>query len=107
MRAEGRPLDLGETRGNLPGVLALPMLDHGALSGLVLMGLKAGGALYRPDEIAVLGRAARDVGLALAALRGGSTEAENRRLKVENQILKAQMAKLGDTRGKPVKRAKA
>lgn len=100
MRAEGRPLELSETRGNIPGVLALPMLDHGALSGLVLMGLKAGGALYRPDEIAVLGRAARDVGLALAALRGASTDAENRQLKIENEILKAQVGERGNVRRK-------
>lgn len=105
MRAEGQPLDLGETRGNLPGVLALPMLDHGALSGLVLMDLKGGGALYRPDEITVLGGAAHDVGLALTALRAGRVEAENRQLKIENQVLKAQVAALNAIRPKRLKHA--
>jgi hypothetical protein len=105
MRAEGQPLDLGETRGNLPGVLALPMLDHGALSGLVLMDLKGGGALYRPDEITVLGGAAHDVGLALTALRAGRVEAENRQLKIENQVLEAQVAALNAIRPKRLKHA--
>lgn len=107
MRAERRPLDLGETRTDLPGVLALPMLDHGALSGLVLMDLKAGGALFRPDEIALLGRAAHDVGLALAALHAGSVEAENRNLKIENQVLKAQIDRRGKVIGASLKHAEA
>lgn len=107
MRAEGRPLDLSEMRSDLPGVLALPMLDHGALSGLVLMNLKASGALFRPDEIALLGGAVRDVGLALAALRASSTEAENRQLKIENQVFKAQMARFGEIMGGRLKHAEA
>lgn len=107
MRAEGRPLDLNETRSNIPGVLALPMLDHGALSGLVLLDHKAGGALFRPDEIALLGRAAHDVGLALAALRAGSVETENRHLRLENQLLKAQMAGPGNVIAPRRKRADA
>jgi hypothetical protein len=107
MRAEGHPLDLSETRSDLPGILALPMLDHGALSGLVLMDLKASGALFRPDEIAVLGRAVRDVGLAMAALRAGSIESENRELKIENNVLRVQMARLGDIMGERLKHAEA
>jgi len=107
MRAEGRPLDLSETRSGLPGVLALPMLDHGTLTGLVLMDLKAGGALFRPDEIAILGRAAHDVGLALTALRAGHIEAENHQLKIENQLLKAQLAGRRDIGGKRLKSAEA
>lgn len=107
MRAEGGPLDLSETRSDLPGVLALPMLDHGALSGLALMELKTSGALFRPDEVAVLGRAAHDVGLALAALRAGSTQAENRQLKIENEVLKAQMVQFGGMTGKRLKQAGA
>ncbi|MDH7975188.1 hypothetical protein QH494_23640 [Sphingomonas sp. AR_OL41] len=107
MRAENRPLDMSETRSDIPGVLALPMLDHGALAGLVLMDLKAGGALFRPDEIAVLGRAAHDVGLALAALRAGSVEAESRDLKIENRVLKEQMAGRGNVTGASLKQAEA
>lgn len=87
LRAERRPLDLTEARTDLPGVLALPMLDHGVLSGLVLMDAKPGGALYRPDEIALLGWAAHETGLAMAALHVGLIESELR-------LAKAQLARL-------------
>lgn len=100
MRAERAPLDLGETRTDLPGVLALPMLDHGVLAGLVLMDLKGNGALYRPDEVAQLGHAAHEVGLALAALHAGLIETENR-------LLKAQLARLGSIIGDRLDRAGA
>ncbi|WP_428333407.1 hypothetical protein [Novosphingobium sp.] len=92
MRAERRAIDLSDTLTDLPGVLALPMLDHGVLSGLVLMDLKGPGALYRPDEVDVLGWAAHDVALAMAALHAGQIEAENR-------LLKAQLARLGSLIG--------
>ncbi len=92
LRAERSPLDLGEARTDLPGVLALPMLDHGVLAGLVLMDLKGNGALYRPDEVDQLGRAAHEVGLALAALHAG-------RIETENRLLKSQLARLGSIIG--------
>jgi len=87
MRAERAPLDLGETQTDLPGMLALPMLDHGVLAGLVLLDLKGNGALWRPDEVALLGWATHEVGLALAALHAGLIDTENR-------LLKAQLARL-------------
>ena len=92
MRAERAPLDLIEARTGLPGVLALPMLDHGVLAGLVLLDLKGNGALYRPDEVALLGWAAHEVGLALAALHAGLIETENR-------LLKSQLKRLGSIIG--------
>jgi len=92
MRAERSAIDLSDALTDLPGVLALPMLDHGTLAGLVLMDLKGSGALYRPDEIAVLGWAAHDVALAMAALHAGLIESENR-------LLKAQLARLGSLIG--------
>ena len=98
MRAERKPLDLGETPTDLPGVLALPMLDHGVLAGLVLLDLKGNGALYRPDEVALLGWAAHEVGLALAALHAGLIETENR-------LLKSQLARLSGIIGDRMDRA--
>lgn len=92
MRAERQPLDLTETPTDLPGVLALPMLDHGTLAGVALLGPKADGALYRPDEIDNLGWATTQVGLDLAALRARHIEGENRRLS-------AQVEKLSDLIG--------
>ena len=53
------------------------------LKGLVLMGLKNDEALYRPDEVALLGWAAYEVGLAWAALRARATDAEVDRLKIQ------------------------
>ena len=100
MRAERAPLDLTDTRTDLPGVLALPILDHGALAGLVLLDLKGNGALWRPDEVALLGWAAHEVGLALAALQAGLIETENR-------LLKAQLARLGSIIGDRLERAGA
>jgi hypothetical protein len=76
MRAERRPVDLAAAHGALPGVLALPMLDQGALAGFVLMGRKPDGADYRPDEIDMLGWAANQVGLDLQALHARDLEAQ-------------------------------
>ena len=100
LRAERRPLDLGETHTDLPGVLALPMLDHGVLAGLVLLDLKGNGGLYRPDEVALLGWAAHEVGLALAALHAGLIETENR-------LLKSQLARLSGIIGDRLDRVTA
>jgi hypothetical protein len=76
MRAERRPVDLTSAHGGLPGVLALPMLDQGALAGFVLAGRKPDGADYRPDEVELLGWAAHQVGLDLQALRARDLEAQ-------------------------------
>jgi len=67
MRAERQPVDIGRAHSALPGALALPMLDQGALLGFVLLGRKPDGSPYRPDEIEVLGWAAQQVGFAAQA----------------------------------------
>ena len=89
MRTERRPLDLTELVTAVPGVLALPMLDHGTLTGMALIGPKADGSLYRPDEVECVGWAAMQVGLDLAALRA-------RQLEREVQRLSAQVDKLSE-----------
>jgi hypothetical protein len=76
MRAERRPVDLATAHGDLPGVLALPMLDQGALAGFVLLGRKPDGSDYRPDEVELLGWAANQVGLDLQALHARDLEAQ-------------------------------
>jgi hypothetical protein len=81
-------------------VLALPMLDHGVLAGLVLLDLKGNGTLYRPDEVALLGWAAHEVGLALAALHAG-------RIETENRLLRAQLSRLTGIIGDRLERAGA
>lgn len=94
MRAERKPLDLSDVSSALPGILALPMLDHGALTGLVLMDLKNGEALYRPDEVEVLGWAVHEVGMAFAALHARSTDAEVSKLTVQITELRALVGRL-------------
>jgi hypothetical protein len=81
MRAERSPLDLTRLDATLPGALALPMLDVGTLTGFVLLGARADGAHYRPDEVDNLGWAAHQVGLDLQALHARELEAENASLR--------------------------
>jgi len=81
MRAERRPIELAQTDGALPGELALPMLDQGTLIGFVLVGSKADGTQFRPDEVHNLGWAAHQVGLDLRALHARLLESENLRLR--------------------------
>jgi hypothetical protein len=68
MRAERRSAHLAEAHSDLPGVLALPMIDQGTLAGFVLLAGKPDGTAYRPDEVEVLGWATGQVGFALQAL---------------------------------------
>jgi hypothetical protein len=76
MRAERRAVALATAHGALPGALALPMLDQGALAGFVLVGPKSDDADYRPDEVELLGWAAHQVGLDLQALHARDLEAQ-------------------------------
>ncbi len=76
MRAERRPVELATAHGQLPGVLALPMLDQGVLAGFVALGGKPEGGDYRPDEVELLGWAAHQVGLDLQGLHARELEAQ-------------------------------
>jgi hypothetical protein len=76
LRAERRPVELATAHGRLPGVLALPMLDQGALAGFLLVAAKPDDAGYRPDEVELLGWAAHQVGLDLQALHARDLEAQ-------------------------------
>lgn len=80
MRAERSPIELGQADGTIPGALALPMLDQGALSGFVLIGRKSDGTDYRPDEVELLGWAVHQVGLDLQAIHARELEATVREL---------------------------
>ena len=93
MRAERGPVELAAAHSGLPGALALPMLDQGALAGFVLVDRKGDGADYRPDEVELLGWAACQVGLDLQALHARDLEA----LVVS---LNEKVARLSDDRGR-------
>ena len=88
MRGERRPIELSQTGGNLPGALALPMLDQGVLTGFVLLDGKPDGSHYRPDEIENLGWAAHQVGLDLQALHARELERQNHDLQHEISLLR-------------------
>jgi hypothetical protein len=87
MRAERRPVRTAETPTTFPGTLALPMLDHGKLTGFVLLDRKRDGTDYRPDEIEALGWAAHQVGLDLQAMHASELEAEVSGLKADLTVL--------------------
>lgn len=69
--------DQAPVRGQLLGAgidVALPMCRRGALLGFVLLGCKAQGESYRPDEAEVLGWAVGQIGLDLRALHVAQLE---------------------------------
>jgi hypothetical protein len=69
LMAAQAPITVGETHASHARQLGLPMYHRGTLHGYVLMGIKPSGDDYRPDEIAVLGFAAHQIGLDLHALQ--------------------------------------
>jgi hypothetical protein len=63
-----KPLDPHHYSTRLRGALALPMLTRGRLFGLLLLGERAGGEAYAPDEVEALSQFAHGVGSALDTL---------------------------------------
>lgn len=101
MRGERKPIELSEAVGAVPGALALPMLDQGAMTGFVLLGAKPGGAAYRPDEIENLGWAAHQVGLDLRALQARELEEKVRTQGVQIAAFQSVLETLQPTREMP------
>lgn len=106
MRAERRPLKTTEMRSALPGVLALPMLDHGRLAGFALLDRKPDNTDYRPDEVEILGWAAHQVGLDLQAMRASELESEVAGLTAKVAAIAEERDRLGALLGgQPMRRA--
>ena len=63
-----RPLDPHHHATALSGALALPMLARGRLCGIILLGERAGGEAYAPDEVDALAQFAHGIGLALDSM---------------------------------------
>jgi len=106
MRAEREAIRLGGLQSSLPGALALPMLDHGALSGFAVLDRKVDGSDYRPDEVELLGWAAQQVGLDLQTMHVGELEAELAGLAAQLAVRDAQAA-ASRTRPRPGREAAA
>ncbi len=68
LKARHVPIDPHRYASALRGALALPMLARGRLLGLVVLGERAGGEAYAPDEIAALSSMSQGVGSALDVL---------------------------------------
>jgi GAF domain len=68
LKAWHRPLDPHRYGDVMRGALALPMLARGRLLGAIVLGERAGGEAYAPDEIEALSQLAHGVGSALDTL---------------------------------------
>ncbi len=68
-----KPLDPHRCATTLHGALALPMIARGRLFGVILLGERAGGEAYAPDEIEALSQVAQGVGTAIDALGSAGT----------------------------------
>ncbi|HEX8805967.1 MAG TPA: GAF domain-containing protein [Candidatus Aquilonibacter sp.] len=75
LKAHHDPIDPHQYASNLHGALALPMLARGRLCGIMLLGERAGGEAYAPDEIAALSQMAQGVGSAIDVLSATQTDA--------------------------------
>ncbi|HTV72450.1 MAG TPA: GAF domain-containing protein [Candidatus Acidoferrales bacterium] len=64
-----KPLDPHHYDSQLHAVLALPMLARGQLLGILILGERAGGEAYAPDEIDALAQLAHGVASALDGLQ--------------------------------------
>lgn len=63
-----KPLDPHHHATVLSGALALPMLARGRLRGVIVLGERAGGEAYAPDEVDALAQFAHGVGMALDSM---------------------------------------
>jgi len=63
-----KPIDPHHYDAAIHAALALPMLTRGRLYGVLLLGERAGGEAYAPDEVEALSQLANGVGSALEAL---------------------------------------
>ena len=63
-----KPLDPHRYATTLQGALAVPMLARGRLAGVLVLGERAGGEAYAPDEVEALSQFAHGVGSALDVL---------------------------------------
>ncbi len=69
-----RPLDPHHYESSMHGALAVPMLARGRLAGAIVLGERAGGEAYAPDEIEALSQFGHGVGAALDGLAARGDE---------------------------------
>lgn len=92
LRADARAV-AGDVFG-LPGGLALPMLSRKDVTGLIILGAKPRGAVYRPDEIEGLEQGVAQLALDLHALTIEALEAQSAAQMQRILLLNAELAGL-------------
>lgn len=68
LKAWHKPLDPHHYSTGLQGALAVPMVGRGRLLGVLLLGERAGGEAYAPDEVEALSQFAHGLGSGIDAL---------------------------------------
>lgn len=91
LRADPRAFEVGDTRSKLGATLAAPLINRNEVIGVVLVGAKPAGVVYRPDEIALIGWASRQIGYDLHALKVEALEANDLRKSGEIALLNARI----------------
>lgn len=78
-----RALDPHHHATALSGALALPMLARGRLRGIIVLGERAGGEAYAPDEVDALAQFAHGVGLALDSISSDGASSDGIKKKLD------------------------
>ena len=106
MRATLRPIQATVADTDIPGVIAMPMLRTGRLTGFVVCAAKRHQESYRSDEIAAIEQVMSKVALDLESLRAIEAEARLKELetaladaKAEVTLLRASMPRAQQTLG--------
>ena len=87
VRTDPRPLELDAGSGLSAGLIA-PMLNRKDVTGAVLIGAKPEGGVWRPDELALIGQAAVQIGQDLNVLEVERLDRLAAELKKENDLLR-------------------
>jgi hypothetical protein len=87
LKAWHKPVDPHHYATALLGALALPMLVRGRLLGVLVMGERAGGEAYAPDDVEALSQIAHGVGTAIDGLMLGRGETQARIAETQDKIL--------------------
>jgi hypothetical protein len=94
MRRTRRPIDCVDASNCARGGFAFPVIVRGTLTGIVLLGPKLAGELYRPDEIELLASCVHQFGLDLESLRISELERRNASLRQRDAELQLEVANL-------------
>ena len=97
LRADMAPTAIDQ-QSQVRGDMVLPMSHRGALHGFVVLGAKASGESYRPDECEALGFAAQQIGLDIHALRVEALEQELRELERKAEQQRTELALMAGRR---------